>query len=115
VTINFFSLQTLPYLVACILTQMIPSTTQNYQKIQVWLVSHPFVKSEAYQILWTREHVTLCTTNTTPQVCSNVQVESQLQPLSGETLSHHTSNADDHARLDVSAKGFWNTSGISLR
>jgi len=40
----------------------------------------------------------------------NVQVEPQLQPLSGETLPHHTSNANDHARLDVSAKGFWNTS-----
>ena len=44
------------------------------------------------------------------QVSSNVQVEPPLQPLSGKTLSHCTSNADDHARLDVSARGFWNTS-----
>jgi len=44
------------------------------------------------------------------QVCTKVQVEPQLQPLSGESLSHHTSNSDDHARLDISARGFWSTS-----
>jgi len=47
------------------------------------------------------------------QVCSNVCIEPQLQSLSGETLSHHTSNSDDHARLDVSARGFWNASKLS--
>jgi len=50
------------------------------------------------------------TANLLTQVCSNVQIEPQLQPLSGESLSHRTSNSDDHARLDISAKGFWNTS-----
>ena len=25
-------------------------------------------------------------------------------------MSHRTSNSDDHARLDISAKGFWNSS-----
>ena len=50
------------------------------------------------------------TANLLSQVCSNVQVEPQLQPLSGETLFHRTSNSDDHARLDISAKGFWNSS-----
>ena len=50
------------------------------------------------------------TANLLSQVCSNVQVEPHLQPLSGETLSHRTLNADDQARLDISAKGFWNTS-----
>ena len=44
------------------------------------------------------------------QVCSNVQIESHLQPLSGKTLSHRPANSDDQARLDISAKGFWNTS-----
>ena len=47
------------------------------------------------------------TNNLLSQVCSNVQVEPQLQPVSGETLSHCTSNADEQARLDISAKGFW--------
>ena len=50
------------------------------------------------------------TANLLSQVCSNVQVEPQLQPMPGETLSHCTSNADEHARLDISTKGFWNTS-----
>jgi len=44
----------------------------------------------------------------------NVRIEPQLQPLSGETLSHRTSNSDDHARLDVSARGFWNSSHEQL-
>ena len=39
-----------------------------------------------------------------------MQVEPQLQPMSGETLSHRTSNTNEHARLDISAKGFWNSS-----
>ena len=50
------------------------------------------------------------TTNMLSQVCSNVQIESHLQPLSGETLCYCASNVDDKARLDISAKGFWNTS-----
>ena len=48
--------------------------------------------------------------NLLSEVCSNVQIEPHLQPLSGETLAHCTSNVDDQARLDISAKGFWNTS-----
>ena len=50
------------------------------------------------------------TANLLSQICSNVQIEPHLQPLSGETLAHRTSNVDDQARLDISAKGFWNTS-----
>ena len=50
------------------------------------------------------------TANLLSQVCSNVQIEPHLQPLSGKTLSHCTSNAENKARLDISAKGFWNTS-----
>jgi len=35
----------------------------------------------------------------------NIQIEPQLQLLSGVSLSHRTSNTDEHARLDISAKG----------
>ena len=41
------------------------------------------------------------------EVCPNVAVEPDLQPLTGEALSHRTSNYEDGARLDVSAQGFW--------
>ena len=47
------------------------------------------------------------TTNLLSQVCSNVQIEPHLQPLSGERDS---SSPHDQARLDISAKGFWNAS-----
>jgi len=44
--------------------------------------------------------------NLLPQVCTNVQVEPHLQPLSSESLSRHISNTDDHARLDINYKRF---------
>ena len=40
------------------------------------------------------------------EVCPNVAVEPELQPLTGETLSYRTSNYEDGAHLDVSAQGF---------
>ena len=43
------------------------------------------------------------------EVCPNVAIEPQLQPLSGETLRLASANTDDGARLDVRARGFWNT------
>ena len=41
------------------------------------------------------------------EVCSDVQVEPPLQPLSGEHLSLRTANREDGARLDVAATNFW--------
>ena len=41
------------------------------------------------------------------EVCHNVGIEPTLQPLSGETMNHRTSNITDGARLDVKAQGFW--------
>ena len=41
------------------------------------------------------------------EVCSDVQVEPPLQPLSGEHLSLRTANREDGARLDVAAMNFW--------
>ena len=39
-------------------------------------------------------------------VCHDVEIEPPLQALSGEALSGST-NSSDEARLDVSARGFW--------
>ena len=41
------------------------------------------------------------------EVCKDVTVEPLLTPLTGETLKYKTSNTEDHARLDVSARGVW--------
>jgi hypothetical protein len=41
------------------------------------------------------------------EVCSDVCVEPELQPITGEVLSGATSNAQDGARLDIAANGFW--------
>ena len=44
------------------------------------------------------------------EVCHNVCVEPNLQPLTGEHLSLATANREDSARLDVRASGFWELS-----
>jgi hypothetical protein len=41
------------------------------------------------------------------EVCSGVSVETILQPLSGESLSHCTVNIEDEARVDIAANDFW--------
>ena len=43
------------------------------------------------------------------EVCPNVAIEPHLQPLSGESFRLASTNTDDGARLDVRARGFWNT------
>ena len=40
------------------------------------------------------------------EVCHDVALEPPLQPLSGEQL-HRAANATSEARLDISARGFW--------
>ena len=41
------------------------------------------------------------------EVCHGVKVEPQLQQLSGESLNERTANKQDDARVDISARGFW--------
>merc|ERR1712002_1096681 len=41
------------------------------------------------------------------EVCTGVEKEPMLQPLSSEQLKYATSNTRDNARLDLCADGFW--------
>ena len=41
------------------------------------------------------------------KVCQDVCVEPNLQPITGEELSHATAISDDGARLDIAANYFW--------
>ena len=41
------------------------------------------------------------------EVCHDVEIEPQLQELTGEHFSLRTANMEDGARLDVKARGFW--------
>lgn len=41
------------------------------------------------------------------EVCHDVEVEPNLQPLNDETFQYKTSNTQDGARLDISMNGFW--------
>ena len=47
------------------------------------------------------------TANLLSEVCHNVSTEPHLQPVTGESLAFATSNAQDGARLDIAANGFW--------
>ena len=40
------------------------------------------------------------------EVCNDVEIEPPLLPLTGENLAQN-SNKSEEARLDVSARGFW--------
>ena len=41
------------------------------------------------------------------EICNNVQIEPQLQGLSGEHFDAKTASKHEDARLDISARGFW--------
>ena len=47
------------------------------------------------------------TSNLLTEVCNDVCIEPDLQPITGETLAGATSNVQDGARLDIAANGFW--------
>ena len=47
------------------------------------------------------------TVNLLTEVCHNVSVELEPQPLSGEQFQYRTANTEDGAQLDVHAQGFW--------
>ena len=44
------------------------------------------------------------------EVCNNVSIEPELQPLSSETFHLASAITDDGARLDIGADGFWGSS-----
>ena len=41
------------------------------------------------------------------EVCHDVSIEPELQPLDGHELRHTTANKEDNARADIQARGFW--------
>ena len=41
------------------------------------------------------------------EVCNDVCIEPTLQPITGETLTGASAKAEDGARLDIAANGFW--------
>ena len=47
------------------------------------------------------------TANLLTEVCSDVCIEAELQPVTEEVLTGATSNTEDGARLGISANGFW--------
>ena len=47
------------------------------------------------------------TANLLSEVCSDVSIEPDLQPHTGEGFALSTTNTQDNARLDIAASGFW--------
>ena len=62
----------------------------------------------------TLRHNHISTTNLLTEVCKDVCVKPQLQPLSGETFSEKTENKSNQARIDISARGFWLTGQVAF-
>jgi len=88
-----FVLPLLSGMVGDLLTSLSPVPVASHSLLTI----HFTVPLVVFPLLDTME---LCnvTANLLPQVCSNVQNESHLQLLPGETLPNCTSNADDQAR-----------------
>ena len=59
----------------------------------------------SFTFIWHNEIRDL-TVNFLSEVCHCVQIELDLQPLTGETLSLQTTNGQDNAQLDIQAQGF---------
>ena len=41
------------------------------------------------------------------EVSTSIETEPQLQPISGESLSRRSANAQDDSRVDIQCRGFW--------
>ena len=54
-----------------------------------------------------RNEIRDLTANLVSEVCSNESVEPMLQPITGETFLGASTNAQEGARLDMAADGFW--------
>ena len=74
---------------------------------QPFSVNHALVCKCGGYIGYRHDQLRDLTANLLQEVCVNVAVEPQLQPLQGEELGR-SANADDSARLDIRATGFWN-------
>ena len=47
------------------------------------------------------------TANLLTEVCNDVCIEPELQPITGESLTGASSNVQDGVRLDIAANSFW--------
>ena len=52
-------------------------------------------------------HIRDVTASLLSEVSTNVTLEPELQPLSGEMFSGHSANRENGARVDIAADGFW--------
>ena len=59
-------------------------------------------------------HIRSKTTSLLTEVCKDVRVEPQMQPLNSETFSEKTANKSDQGRVDVSASNFWLTGQVAI-
>ena len=56
-----------------------------------------------------RNEIRDMTANLLTEICHNVATEPLLEPLTNESFPHRTANTDANARLNIRARGFWNT------
>ena len=78
-------------------TAFVTSSSQNDQALSCSRGGFPSIRHNEIRDL---------TADLLSEVCHNVSTEPQLQPMTGEQLTHRTDNREDGARLDVVAKSF---------
>ena len=83
-------------------------TLPNTKVLQLWFSTDHAMTCHMGGFPTIRHNEIMATTSTLlSKVCYNVAIEPHLQPLSGETFHLASTNANDGARLDIRARGFW--------
>ena len=77
-------------------------------------VSHAFSCSKGAMPTLRHNAIRDITAQLFTEVCPNVGVEPQLQPLSGETFQYRTVNTDECSHLDIQTKNFWDNSNHTI-
>ena len=72
-----------------------------------WDLQHSLPCKKSGFVSLNQNHLGNITANLIDQECHDVQIESSLQTLIGETFDSRLTNVRDEARLGISARGFW--------
>ncbi len=83
------------------------NTPNNCECGKVFSVEHAFSCAKGGFPILRHNEIRDLTASLLTEVCHDVRVEPELQPLTGESFIYATAKVQDGARLDISANGVW--------
>ena len=82
-------------------------TPSNCECGTKFTVDHAFTCSRGGFLILRHNEIKDLTAHLLTEVCHQVSIEPDLQPLSTESFSSSSTNTQDGARLDIAVNGFW--------